>query len=54
MGVRPHLLALLISVASVGTTAVVIASPAWAAETYRTKGTVQSFGKDRKYVNIAH
>lgn len=40
--------------ASVGTTAVVIASPAWAAETYRTKGTVQSFGKDRKYVNIAH
>lgn len=25
-----------------------------AAEKYTTKGTVQSFGKDRKYVNIAH
>ena len=25
-----------------------------AATQYTTKGTVQSFGKDRKYVNIAH
>lgn len=30
------------------------ASSVSAAEKYTTKGTVQSFGKDRKYVNIAH
>lgn len=30
------------------------AEHAVAAEQYKTRGVVQSFGKDKKYVNIAH
>jgi len=53
--VRSRILALVIAAASVGAAAIVVASPAHAAsETYKTKGKVESFGKDRKYVNIAH
>ena len=54
VGVRSRVLALWIAVGSVVSAAAFATSPAWAAETYKTKGTVQSFGKDRKYVNIAH
>lgn len=55
VGVRSRFLALFVALASVGTAALVVSTPAHAAaETYKTKGTVQSFGKDRKYVNIAH
>ena len=55
VGVRSRFLALFLAVASVGAAAVVVATPAYAAaETYKTKGKVESFGKDRKYVNIAH
>jgi Cu/Ag efflux protein CusF len=31
-----------------------ISAPAWAAEHYDAHGKVASFGKERKYVNIAH
>jgi Cu/Ag efflux protein CusF len=45
-----------VAVAAVAPTVTFIASSVSAAApaTYKTKGTVQSFGKDRKYVNIAH
>ncbi|MBX3226990.1 MAG: copper-binding protein [Labilithrix sp.] len=47
---RSRLAALAFAVA-----AVVSVSPVDAKdETYKTRGTVQSFGKDRRYVNIAH
>lgn len=54
MVVRSRVLAVILAVASVGAATALVTSHAVAAESYKTKGTVQSFGKDRKYVNIAH
>lgn len=51
---RSRIFALVLALTAASGTAALVTSPAWAAETYKTKGTVRSFGKDRKYVNIAH
>jgi len=52
---RSRLLALAIAVAAVAPAVLTTASTVAAKDvTYKTHGVVQSFGKDKKYVNIAH
>lgn len=53
--VRSPLFALVLAFAAVGPALLTTASRVEAKdETYRTQGVVQSFGKDKRYVNIAH
>ena len=53
--VRSRVFALVLALVAVGPVVLTTASDVSAKdETYRTHGVVQSFGKDKKYVNIAH
>lgn len=54
-GMRTRLLALALAFAAAAPAALTTSSEAVAKdERYTTRGTIQSFGKDRRYVNIAH